>query len=246
VSQQLAVVNGGDSASDGLSAQWPPRASGAGLELNGKRAEGEDRRWCDHLWRQRFRVREPTIDGDAEGSGRGEVIVIDRVRHAFIVEARRGRTEYAPQGGVGEKIVVGVDGSAGARAALEFAAHEAALRDSRLRVVCAWEIPPAIYAGGFAPRLDQQTLDGFREGAETIVNQALATVKELQPAIECGGAAIQGQPAEVLLQGARSAELIVVSNRGHGGFASLLLGSVSHQVVQHAPCPVTVVRASNS
>lgn len=145
-----------------------------------------------------------------------------------------------------ERIVVGVDGSAGARAALEFAAREAALHSARLRVVCAWEIPPPAYAGGFAPILDQQTLDGFRVGAKTIINEAVAAAKELQPAAECEGAAVQGQPAAVLLEEARRADLIVVSNRGHGGFASLLLGSVSHQLVQHAPCPVTVVRASNS
>lgn len=145
-----------------------------------------------------------------------------------------------------ETIVVGVDGSAGARAALEFAAREAALRQARLRIVCAWEIPPAVYAGGSAPTLDQPTLDGFREGAETVVQKAVAAAKELQSAIECEGTAMQGQPAEVLLQEARDADLIVVGNRGHGGFASLLLGSVSHQVVQHAPCPVTVVRGATS
>lgn len=145
-----------------------------------------------------------------------------------------------------ETIVVGVDGSACARAALEFAAREAALRQARLRIFCAWEIPPAVYAGGFAPTLDQRTLDGFRAGAETIANEAGAAAKELQPTIECEGKAVQGQPAEVLLQEARDADLIVVGNRGHGGFASLLLGSVSHQVVHHAPCPVTVVREANS
>jgi nucleotide-binding universal stress UspA family protein len=144
-----------------------------------------------------------------------------------------------------ETIVVGVDGSAGARAALEFAAREAALRQARLRIICAWEIPPAVYAGGFAPTLDQPTLDAFRAGAETIVREAVASAKGLQPTIECEGRAVQGQPAEVLLQEARDADLIVVGNRGHGGFASLLLGSVSHQVVQHATCPVTVVRETN-
>jgi nucleotide-binding universal stress UspA family protein len=144
-----------------------------------------------------------------------------------------------------ETIVVGVDGSAGARAALEFAAREAALRQARLRIVCAWEIPPAVYAGGFAPTLDQPTLEGFRYGAETIVNEATAAAKEMQPTIETDGKAVQGHPAEVLLQEAGNADLIVVSNRGHGGFASLLLGSVSHQVVQHAPCPVTIVRMAD-
>jgi nucleotide-binding universal stress UspA family protein len=145
-----------------------------------------------------------------------------------------------------ETIAVGVDGSEGARVALEFAAREAALRNGRLRIVCAWEIPPAVYGGGFAPTLDQPTLDGFREGAETVVQEAVAAAKELQSTIECDGKAVQGQPAEVLLQQARDADLIVVGNRGHGGFASLLLGSVSHQVVQHAPCPVTVVREAKT
>jgi nucleotide-binding universal stress UspA family protein len=145
-----------------------------------------------------------------------------------------------------ETIVVGVDGSECARAALEFAAREAGLREARLRIVCAWEIPPAAYGGGFAPMFDQPTLDSFRDGAGTLVREAVAAAKELQPGIECEGKAVQGQPAEVLLQEARDADLIVVGNRGHGGFASLLLGSVSHQVVQHAPCPVTVVRQASS
>jgi nucleotide-binding universal stress UspA family protein len=80
-----------------------------------------------------------------------------------------------------ETIFVGVDGSAGARSALEFAAREAALRQARLRIVCAWEIPPTVYAGGFAPTLDQATLDALRAGAETIVKEATAAAKELQP-----------------------------------------------------------------
>lgn len=142
-------------------------------------------------------------------------------------------------------IVVGVDGSNCAREALKLAAHEAAFRKARLRVVCAWEIPPAIYGGGFAPVLDQATLDGFRVGADGVVEEALAQAKELEPAVECQSRVAQGQPADVLLHEANDADLIVVGNRGHGGFASLMLGSVSHQVVQHAPCPVTVVRKTN-
>jgi nucleotide-binding universal stress UspA family protein len=141
-----------------------------------------------------------------------------------------------------DTIVVGVDGSACARAALEFAAHEAALRKGRLRVVSAWDIAPAVYSGGFAPGLDQETIDAFRESAETVVRDALTDVKRLEPALESEGQTREGQAAEVLLDEARGAALIVVGNRGRGGFASLLLGSVSQHVVHHAPCPVLVVR----
>jgi nucleotide-binding universal stress UspA family protein len=160
--------------------------------------------------------------------------------------AARLKTKMQETGGVMETIVVGVDGSGCARDALTRAATEATLRGARLRVVCAWEVPPAVYAGGFAPGVDQATLDGFRENAEAVVREALAEVERLQPSVPCEGEVQQGQPAEVLLNAARDASLIVVGNRGRGGFASLLLGSVSQQVVHHAPCPVLVVRAAEA
>jgi len=145
-----------------------------------------------------------------------------------------------------ERIVVGVDGSEGARAALAQAASEAMLRGARLRIVCAWGVLPAVFVDGHAPGIDQATLDGFREDAETVVRDALAEAERVQPGVQCEGEAVEGQAAEMLLQEARDASLIVVGTRGRGGFASLLLGSVSQQVVHHAHCPVLVVRVSES
>ena len=141
-----------------------------------------------------------------------------------------------------ETIVVGVDGSDGARVGLQRAVNEASLHGARLRVVCAWSIPSEVYAGGFAPGIDEATFDGFREAAEIIVREALAEVQRMAPGLESEGEAVEGQAAEVLLREAEDASLIVVGNRGRGGFASLLLGSVSQQVVHHAHCPVLVVR----
>jgi len=69
-----------------------------------------------------------------------------------------------------ETIVVGVDGSKGGREALTYATREAGLRKARLRIVSAWEIPPAVYAGGLAPALDQETIDGFDDGAKQVVH----------------------------------------------------------------------------
>lgn len=144
-----------------------------------------------------------------------------------------------------ETIVVGVDGSECASAALAFAVAEAALRRARLVVVAVWEVPPAVYGGGFAPALDAETLHGFSEGARGIAEAAVVAAKKAQPSVVCEAKAVEGQAAAVLLQEASDATLIVVGNRGRGGFASLLLGSVSQQVVHHAACPVVVVRSQH-
>jgi nucleotide-binding universal stress UspA family protein len=140
-----------------------------------------------------------------------------------------------------ETILVGVDGSECAKAALAFAAREAALRGGSLRIVCAWEAPTWVYIGVLAP--GPYPFEGYREHAEAVVREVVARAGELAPSVPCEGKALEGQPANVLLQAAQDAALLVVGCRGRGGFGSLLLGSVSHQVIHHAPCPVTVVRA---
>ena len=140
-----------------------------------------------------------------------------------------------------ETIVVGVDGSEGGGAALEFAAAEAAFRGARLRILSAWDVPVTAYASEFVPPLDPATWDAFRGGAQKVADEALAAAKELQPSLDAEALAVQGQPADVLLEQGGDARLIVVGRRGLGGFRSLLLGSVSQQVVQHATCPIVLV-----
>jgi nucleotide-binding universal stress UspA family protein len=143
-------------------------------------------------------------------------------------------------------IVVGVDGSKGGEAALEFAAAEAALRETGLRIVSAWDVPTAAYGGGFAPPIDPATWDALRVRAEEVADEAAAAVKKHHPAVEVEARAVAGQAAVVLLEHASDAELIVVGRRGLGGFTRLLLGSVSQQVVHHATCPVVVVNQPES
>jgi len=138
-----------------------------------------------------------------------------------------------------ETIVVGVDGSEGARAALAFAAREAALRGATLRVVTAWELPYSAFSGGLMPPLNLAEV--ARENAEKVARAAAEEAEALEPEISVEHLAVQGQPAEVLVGESRDAAVAVVGMRGHGGFASLLLGSVSQQVVHHAACPVVVV-----
>jgi nucleotide-binding universal stress UspA family protein len=137
-------------------------------------------------------------------------------------------------------IVVGVDGSVCSLAAAEFAAQEAAFREARLLVVAAWDLPPnALLIEGAVPGF----LDRFREDAESVAQDAVSRVTGLHPHVTCQTRVVQGHPGRVLVEEAQEAILVVVGNRGRGGFASLVLGSVSQQVVLHAPCSVVVVRA---
>ncbi len=136
-------------------------------------------------------------------------------------------------------ILVGVDGSEHADRALEFAAEEAALREARLLVVCAWELPTLV-----APLIayPPESSEAFRNDAESIARAAVAKVADLHPSVRCEGRAMQGHPAEILLAEGEGADMIVVGHRGRGGFASLVLGSVVQHVVHHARCPVVIVR----
>jgi nucleotide-binding universal stress UspA family protein len=136
------------------------------------------------------------------------------------------------------EIVVGVDGSEGARRALEFAASEARRKQAHLRIVSAWHVPTMAYAGGVAPPIDPE---GFREGAEKVAQEAAAKAAEAAGDVEVETIVEEGQPADVLLEAARDAELLVVGSRGLGGFRGLLLGSVSQQCAHHASCPVVIV-----
>jgi nucleotide-binding universal stress UspA family protein len=137
-------------------------------------------------------------------------------------------------------VVVGVDGSMYSQAALEAAVEEAALRGLPLLIVSAWEVPQAaiMVAGATAGMID-----AMRQSAEVIAREALARAAQLQPSVSCEARAVEGHPGHVLLEQAREADLVVVGNRGSGGFARMLLGSVSDEVVHHSPCSVLVVRA---
>lgn len=123
------------------------------------------------------------------------------------------------------EIVVGVDGSAGSKRALEWALAEAELRQVGVRLVYGIAARPATYP----------------DEAMEMLSQALAEVGGAPAGVAVERAAQFGSAAELLLDQAADAELLVVGTRGRGGFAGLVLGSVSQQVVQHAPCPVVVI-----
>jgi nucleotide-binding universal stress UspA family protein len=140
-------------------------------------------------------------------------------------------------------IVVGVDGSEASKEALSWALVEARLRQSSLRVVYAWLFPQIGGRGYLAPELLDPEL--LRQTAQERLDGFVAEVAGESPDIELECIAPEGPAAKVLVEAADDAELLVVGSRGHGGFAGLLLGSVSQQCAHHAPCPVVIVRGAD-
>lgn len=137
-------------------------------------------------------------------------------------------------------VVVGVDGSASSLTAVELAAREAALRRRRLRIVHAF-IWPYLHAP-LEPVPSGLQKAGLRHDAERIVAQALARARSVAPEVPARGEVVTGATATVLLDQARGAELLVVGDRGLGGFTGLLVGSVAIQLASHVTCPVLVAR----
>lgn len=138
-------------------------------------------------------------------------------------------------------IVVGVDGSAGSQAALRFAVAEAQLRKARLKVASAWSLSYVAAPIGMMAPIDDALLPELQENARAVVAAAVTDAIGAAGDVEVEQAIGEGSPAKVLVDAAQGTDLLVVGTRGHGGFAGLLLGSVSQQIVQHAPCPVVIV-----
>jgi nucleotide-binding universal stress UspA family protein len=142
--------------------------------------------------------------------------------------------------GTWKTVVVGVDGSDGSRRALTWAAAEAAKHRTDLVVLNVWEFPllPPVGSGSVP-------LGGVPDLSDPAAEQLLQVISEElgeDPPVRVWPRVKRGRPVEVLVEQSAAADLLVVGTRGHGGFAGLLLGSVSRHVVAYAQCPVTVVR----
>ena len=142
-----------------------------------------------------------------------------------------------------QTIVVGFDGSDEARAALGWALEEAKLRKARLRIVHAWSLTP-IAVGSFSPGAFPSSgdIEALESASRELVTSAVEDLAAQEPGVPIEAELVRGGAAEGLLSEAEAADLLVVGSRGHGGFAGLLLGSVSQQCASHAGCPVVIVR----
>jgi nucleotide-binding universal stress UspA family protein len=138
-------------------------------------------------------------------------------------------------------IIVGVDGSDHSRHALEWAIREAAVRHAPLTVLTVQQAV-ADYWGGPALYPDDEEL--AKQAHERARQETDRTLEKIDPESRPSSVivrAVNGLPAEALLEAAADADMLIVGSRGAGGFKRLLMGSVSTQVTHHAHCPVVVI-----
>jgi len=146
----------------------------------------------------------------------------------------------------GHEIMIGYDGSAGSVDALDWAVREARLRQLPLTIWHAWTpgypVGGAGAAGPAVPVAETGAVDPAHEHAEAVLAQALQHAQAADSSVPLRPLLVCGPTAQALCEQCGGADMLVVGSRGVGGFAGLLLGSVSLQVAAHAPVPVTVVR----
>lgn len=139
-----------------------------------------------------------------------------------------------------QRILVGVDGSAGSNAALAWALDEARAHAATLVVVHAWQ-PPVVYGSGFAPAPVVPPDTAYEDAARAVLDEALSRVIGPEPGVTIEKHLVEGAAGEVIVTLASECDLLVVGSRGHGNLMGMLLGSVSQHCAHHAHIPVVIV-----
>jgi nucleotide-binding universal stress UspA family protein len=142
-------------------------------------------------------------------------------------------------------IIVGVDGSAHSRRALECALQESAIRHAPLTVLTVHAAFAGYHGGMMSDPAGPARTEEARQAAQLDTDKALAGLDGPRPA-SVTVTAVHGFPVEELIKAGSDADMIVLGARGAGGFTRLLMGSVADQVTQHAPCPVLIVPRNSS
>ncbi len=145
------------------------------------------------------------------------------------------------------RIVAGVDGSESSLSALRWAIRQTGLTGAAVDAVTAWHYPELAASGGYGMAVGAtESPYDFREIAEKIAAEAISSTIDPASDVPVRTRVAEGHAAQVLLDASAGADMLVVGSRGHGGFVEALLGSVSQHCVQHALCPVVVVRGPDS
>jgi nucleotide-binding universal stress UspA family protein len=146
----------------------------------------------------------------------------------------------ASDGESGQVVVVGVDGSDPSVAALTWASRYGAATGATVRAVRVWHYPTA---AGLPPGKTPEPVETEVEGwVRDELSQAV-TKANPDSSAQVESKIVYGHPAEALIDESRGESLLVLGHRGHGGFAEALTGSIVIHCVNHAACPVVVVRS---
>jgi nucleotide-binding universal stress UspA family protein len=173
------------------------------------------------------------------GSATTAVSVVAHARcPAAIIAADAERVRSGP-------VVVGIDGSPISETAIQVAFEEASLRRAELLAVHAWNDP---WSDSESVYLRQLALDwtSIQIEERRALAERLAGWQEKFPEVTVHRMVARQHPAQLLLGQARDAQLLVVGSRGHGGFAGMLLGSVSRKLIYQAGCPLLIARENNT
>lgn len=140
------------------------------------------------------------------------------------------------------RIVVGVEGSGGAKAALRWAIQEARFRNAVVEVVTAYSTTyvPASPDFNYVPLDTSDLAQEVKRMQDTVVDEVLDELEACE--VEIRRTVARGRAPDTLIRVAEGADMLVVGSRGRGGFRGMLLGSVSQQIAHHGDCPVVIVR----
>ena len=138
-------------------------------------------------------------------------------------------------------IVVGVDGSAHSRKALERAIAEAAAHHTSLTVLTVHQAVRDVYGEVSHYPGDADLTEKARQAAQAETNEVIAALGVQPESVTV--TAVHGLPAEEIVKAAQGADMVVMGSRGAGGFARLRLGSTATQVAHHARCAVLILPA---
>jgi len=137
-------------------------------------------------------------------------------------------------------IIVGVDGSGHSQRALDWAIHEAAIRQAPLTVLTVHQAIVGYFGGVVATPEDLKLTEQIRAAVTAEADKVLAGLDGPHPE-SVTVTAVHGFPVEELVEASKEADMVVLGSRGAGGFTRMLLGSTAGQVVQHAHCPVLII-----
>jgi nucleotide-binding universal stress UspA family protein len=163
----------------------------------------------------------------------GSVAIHTAAHAACPVLVVRGQTDLALP------VLLALDGSPAGEPAVAYAFEEAALRRVPLVVMHVWRHPMSNAPGDMQPFIYDEAV--VKEEKDRMLAEALAGWREKFPDVAVDRRVVHGRIRSTIIGATRAAQLVVVGSRGRGGFAGMLLGSVSQAVLYHSACPVAIV-----